>query len=62
MKDIADSLETLLSAGLLNRTQTPAHAARMYVFAVDGPSGDWLPSLVQMWSSSLAGWGRRSTT
>lgn len=48
LKDIADSLETLLSAGLLKRTQSPAHAARMYVFALDGEDGGWLPSLLRM--------------
>lgn len=30
---IADSLDSLLAAGLLVRTQTPAHAARLYVLA-----------------------------
>jgi hypothetical protein len=51
LKDIAESLETLLVAGLLKRTQTPAQAARMYVFAADGPSGGWLPSLLRMAST-----------
>jgi hypothetical protein len=51
LSDIADSLETLLSAGLLTRTQTSAHAARMYVFTAEGPGGGWLPSLLRMAST-----------
>jgi hypothetical protein len=51
LKDIAESLETLLSAGLLQRTQTEAHAARMYVFAADAPDGGWLPSLLRLAST-----------
>ena len=55
LKEIADSLEVLLHAGLLTREQTAAHAARLYVFAIgdgDGGSGDgWLPSLVAMAST-----------
>lgn len=50
LKDIADSLEVLLAAGLLTRSQTPAHAARLYVFAIthaDG-NGHWLHSLLEM--------------
>ncbi len=46
LKRIGDSLENLLSAKLLTRSQSPAHAARLYVFAVNGTSGGWLPSLV----------------
>lgn len=48
LKDIAESLEVLMAAGLLARTQTPAHAARLYVFAPDERSGDWLPPLVAL--------------
>jgi len=51
LKQIADSLEVLMAAGLLTRTQTPAHAARMYVFAPDATSGDWLPSLLGLAST-----------
>lgn len=55
LKDIADSLEVLLGAGLLTRTQTPTHAARLYVFAADGTNGGtdggWLPSLLEMAST-----------
>ena len=51
LKEIADSLETLLAAGLLTRTQTPAHAARLYVFAPEATNGDWFPSLVALAST-----------
>ena len=50
LKEIADSLEVLLAASLLTRTQTKAHAARLYVLATDvrtgGTNHDWLPSLM----------------
>ena len=55
LKEIAESLEVLMTAGLLTREQTPAHAARLYVFAIgdaDGGSGNgWLPSLIAMAST-----------
>src|SRR4026209_715951 len=47
LKRIGDSLENLLSAILLTRNQSPAHAARLYGFAVNGTSGGWLPALVE---------------
>ena len=47
LKDIARSLEALLESGLLKRTQTSAHAARLYVFAPDAPH-EWLPPLLKM--------------
>jgi len=47
LKRIGDSLENLLSAKLLTRSQSPAHAARLYVFAVNAPSGGWWPSLAE---------------
>lgn len=46
LKQIAISLETLLTSGLLTRTQNPTRAARMYVLAFGGTSGGWLPSLL----------------
>lgn len=51
LKQIADSLEVLLEGGLLTRTQNPTHAARMYVFAIRGTSGGWLPSLLEVAST-----------
>ena len=47
LKDIARSLEALLECGLLTRTQTSAHAARLYVFAADPPP-EWVPPLLKM--------------
>lgn len=49
LKEIADSLETLLAAGLLTRLQSSAHAARLYVFAIDETHG----GAHQEWPSSL---------
>ena len=51
LKDIADSLEVLMTAGLLARAQTPAHAARLYVFAPDDTDREWLESLVTLAST-----------
>ena len=48
LKRIAESLETLLDAGLLIRTQNRAHAARMYVFVAGGPGGEWVPTLLEL--------------
>jgi hypothetical protein len=48
LADVAGSLDTLLSAGLVARRQTPAHAARLYIFTpADEPEG-WLPRLVRL--------------
>lgn len=43
---IAESLDSLLAAGLLIRMQTPAHAARLYVLAADSSSDDSLRSVL----------------
>ena len=51
LKTIASSLEVLMAAGLLKRAQTPAHAARLYVFVADGTNGDWLSALVALAST-----------
>src|SRR4030095_5447918 len=39
LKEIADSLDTLLAAGLLTRAQSSVHAARLYVFAIHDANG-----------------------
>ena len=49
-KRIADSLELLLSAGFLTRTQNRTHAARLYVFDIRDPTGGWLPPLLELTS------------
>jgi hypothetical protein len=51
VKWLSESLDVLVTAELLTRTQTPTSAARMYVFAVGGPHGGWLPSLVELAST-----------
>jgi hypothetical protein len=51
LKRIAQSLDVLLDAGLLTRTQNPAHAARMYVFVVGGSNGDLVPTLLKFVST-----------
>ena len=55
LKEIAASLDVLLDAGLLTRTQTSAHAARLYVLAVDktgrGTKQGWLPALRELAST-----------
>ena len=46
LKQIADSLEVLLTAETLTRTLNPTHAARMYVLNIGGGGSGWLPSLL----------------
>lgn len=46
-KDIVRSLESLMECGLLKRTQTSAHAARLYILVDDEPH-DWIPPLLRM--------------
>ena len=50
-KEIAASLDLLIEAGFLTRTPNRRHAARMYVFAVNGPAGGWLPGLMRFAST-----------
>ena len=59
---LGESLDALVTAELLTRTQTPTSVARMYVFAVGGPHGSWLPSLVELASTREGRFGhaRRS--
>jgi hypothetical protein len=51
VKLLAESLDVLVRAELLTRVQTPTSAARMYVFAIGGTHGGWLPLLVELASS-----------
>jgi hypothetical protein len=57
LKEIAESLDVLLEAGLITRTQTSAHAARLYVLAIDSTDGggdthpSWLPPLLALAST-----------
>ena len=45
---IEDSIEGLIEAGLLTRSQNPARAARLYVLKVGGVSGGLLSSLAKI--------------
>lgn len=51
IKEIAKSLETFLEAGLLERTQNPMHAARMYVLELDGSKDDGIRELLKLAST-----------
>src|SRR5438876_434991 len=51
LKQIADSLEVFLGAGLIKRTQTAAHAARLYLLVADGADHPWLSSILEMAST-----------
>lgn len=46
IKRLAHSLDVLLEAGLITRSQNRAQVARMYVLAADGVHTGWLPALV----------------
>jgi hypothetical protein len=48
LKAIAASLDILLTARLIERTQNPTHAARMYVFRANSGGGGWLPTLLEI--------------
>jgi len=50
LQQTAESLDLLLNAELLTRTQNPTGAARMYVLAA-GPNAEWLPSLLEFAST-----------
>jgi hypothetical protein len=47
LPQIADSIDYLADQGLITQMQTPAHAARLYVLAADGPQPEWLQSIIQ---------------
>jgi hypothetical protein len=51
VKDVGSSLDVLLNAGLLKRSQSPSHSARLYAFSTSSPNGGWLPSLVDFAST-----------
>src|SRR5690349_7801357 len=51
LKKIADSLEVLVAGDLLERKQTPAHAARLYVLADGEANHEWIVSLLEFAST-----------
>lgn len=51
IKEIAKSLEGFIEAGLLERTQNPMHAARMYLLVLDGPHNGGIRDLLKLGST-----------
>lgn len=51
MKKIANAIEAFIDGGLLERTQNPAHAARLYVLVLDGPQGGEHTALLKLAST-----------
>ena len=51
LKRIGESLEVLIGVNVLARSQSPAHAARLYVLTPGGISGGWLPLLTEAMST-----------
>ena len=51
LNEIARSLDALLAARLLTRTQNPARLARMYAFVTDGTNGGSLLAVVEFAST-----------
>ena len=51
IKQVAASLEAFIDSGLLERTQNPMHAARMYVLVLDGPQGGDLTDILKLAST-----------
>ena len=47
-EQVAKSLERLIEAGLLTRSQNPAHAARLYTLQLGSASGGLLASLLKI--------------
>src|SRR5262249_49701590 len=50
-EQVAKSVDRLIETGLLNRSQNPAHAARLYVLEHRGPSVGSLRSLLRFAST-----------
>ena len=51
MKQVARSIDAFMDAGLLERTQNPKHAARLYVLVLEGPWNGGLRTLVELSST-----------
>ena len=48
VQQVGRSLDTLLGAGLVTRSQSPRSAARMYLLTSGGTLGGWLESLLEV--------------
>jgi hypothetical protein len=57
VQQVGRSLETLISTGLVTRSQNPKSAARLYVLASSGPLVGWLGSLLTVAATQA---GRRA--
>lgn len=51
VKQLSESLDTLLETGLITRSQNRGQVARMYAFEGGGVHGAWLPGLVTLAST-----------
>jgi hypothetical protein len=59
LAQIADSLDVLLGAGVLTRSQNRTHAARLYVLSTGVVGGGSFPSLLAMASTRMGRLGIR---
>jgi DNA-binding MarR family transcriptional regulator len=53
MKKIAKAIEAFVEGGLLERTQNPTHAARLYVLTLNDPPGGGLTRILELASTRL---------
>ena len=51
LNELARSLDVLLAAGLLTRSQNPSRAARLYMFVLDSANRRWAADLVRVAST-----------
>jgi DNA-binding MarR family transcriptional regulator len=51
MKVVAKSIDTFIDVGLLERTQNPTHAARMYRLVLESPTTGGLEALLELAST-----------
>jgi hypothetical protein len=51
LQRIARSLDALIGAGIVRRSENHAHVARMYTLETTGLAGGWLPSLLTVAST-----------
>jgi hypothetical protein len=50
-RQVAQSLDTFIEAGLLERTQNPTHAARMCLLQLDGSQGGGFKTILELAST-----------
>lgn len=54
MKEVAKAIDAFIEAGLLERTQNPNHAARMYLLVLGDPRGGGIAEFLRL-ASTLQG-------